>query len=98
MRIHLLAAALAATLAAPRAGAEPAELKIGYVDFQRGLNEVDLGKSAKATLKHDFEAKQKILDQEKSALDKMQADFEKQAVVLSEDARREKMAEIDKRG
>lgn len=91
MRTALALAAL--LLAAPAA----AETKIGYVDFQRALNEVDEGKAAQGTLKKDFEEKQKQLDKDKTDLDRMQAEFEKQAAVLSEEARRDKAIEIQKR-
>lgn len=91
MRTALALAAL--LLAAPAA----AETKIGYVDFQRALNEVDEGKAAQGTLKKDFEEKQKQLDRDKIDLDRMQAEFEKQAAVLSEEARRDKAIEIQKR-
>ncbi len=91
MRTALALATL--LLAAPAA----AETKIGYVDFQRALNEVDEGKVAQGTLKKDFEEKQKQLDKDKTDLDRMQAEFEKQAAVLSEEARRDKAIEIQKR-
>ncbi|MBI5070092.1 MAG: OmpH family outer membrane protein [Deltaproteobacteria bacterium] len=91
MRTALALATL--LLAAPAA----AETKIGYVDFQRALNEVDEGKVAQGTLKKDFEEKQKQLDKDKTDLDRMQAEFEKQAAVLSEEARRDRAIEIQKR-
>lgn len=91
----LLVPALAGLLAAAPAAAE--ELKIGYVDFQRALNEVEEGKAARASLKRDFDEKQKILDKEKADVEKLQAEFEKQAAVLSDDAKREKLIEIDRR-
>jgi len=94
MRTTAIPLALAATLlAAPAA----AETKIGYVDFQRALNEVDEGRVAQGTLKKDFEEKQKQLDKDKTDLDRMQAEFEKQAAVLSEEARRDRAIEIQKR-
>jgi len=74
-----------------------AEVKIGYVDFQRALNEVDEGKSAKALLKKDFDAKQKQLDAKKAEFDKLQAEFEKQAVVMSDQAKRERAQDLDRR-
>jgi outer membrane protein len=86
----LLAFALAPALAR-------AEQKIGFVDLQRALNEVDEGKAAKALLKKDFDEKQKQLDGKKTEFDKLQADLEKQAVVMSEAARKEKAAELDRR-
>jgi len=91
MRTALALATL--LLAAPAA----AETKIGYVDFQRALNEVDEGRVAQGTLKKDFEEKQKQLDKDKTDLDRMQAEFEKQAAVLSEEARRDRAIEIQKR-
>jgi outer membrane protein len=86
----LLALALAPALAA-------AEQKIGVVDLQRALNEVDEGKAAKALLKKDFDEKQKQLDGKKAEFDKLQADFEKQAVVMSDAAKKEKATDLDKR-
>jgi outer membrane protein len=91
-----LAAVLAVAAAlAPAAGR--AEVKIGYVDLQRALNEVDEGKAAKALLKRDFDEKQKQLDVKKTEFDKLQADFEKQSVVMSDQARKEKGADLDRR-
>lgn len=74
-----------------------AEQKVGYVDLQRALNEVDEGKAAKALLKKDFDEKQKQLDGKKSEFDKLQADFEKQAMVMSEQARKDKGQDLERR-
>ena len=74
-----------------------AEQKLGYVDLQRALNEVDEGKAAKALLKKDFDEKQKQLDGKKAEFDKLQADFEKQALVMSDGAKKEKAGELDRR-
>ena len=86
----LLVVALAPALAR-------AEQKIGFVDLQRALNEVDEGKAAKALLKKDFDEKQKQLDGKKAEFDKLQADVEKQAVVMSDAAKKDKAAELDRR-
>jgi len=91
MRTALALATL--LLATPAA----AEMKIGYVDLQRALNEVDEGRSAQASLKREVEEKQKQLDKDKTDIDRMQAEFEKQAAVLSEEAKRDKAIEIQKR-
>jgi outer membrane protein len=93
---HPLTAALAAALALAPALAG-AQQKIGYVDLQRALNEVDEGKAARALLKRDFDEKQKQLDVRKTEFDRLQADFEKQAVVMSEQARRDKAQDLDRR-
>ena len=94
MRKTVTAVALALTLAPAAASAQQ---KIGYVDLQRALNEVDEGKAAKTLLKKDFDEKQKQLDAKKTEFDKLQADFEKQAVVLSEQARKDKGQDLDRR-
>ena len=86
----LLVVALAPALAR-------AEQKIGFVDLQRALNEVDEGKAAKALLKKDFDEKQKQLDGKKAEFDKIQADVEKQAVVMSDAAKKDKANELDRR-
>jgi len=85
----LLVSGLAAGLLAPRA-ARAAELKIGYVDLQRAVSEVEEGKAARAQLKREFDEKQKKLDEKEAELKQLQADLEKQALVLSEQAKREK--------
>lgn len=70
-----------------RGGAEAAEkIKIGVVNFQRALGEVEQGKKAKATLKSEFDARQKKLDLQQQELKKMQEEMEKQKAVLSQDA------------
>jgi outer membrane protein len=74
-----------------------AEQKLGVVDLQRALNEVDEGKAAKAVLKKDFDEKQKQLDAKKTEFDKAQADFEKQAVVMSDAAKKEKAGDLERR-
>jgi outer membrane protein len=91
-----IVSALALALALLPAAAS-AQQKIGYVDLQRALNEVDEGKSAKALLKKDFDEKQKQIDARKTEFDKLQADFEKQATVMSEQARKDKGADLDRR-
>jgi outer membrane protein len=94
MRTVITALALAAALVP---GLASAEQKIGFVDLQRALNEVDEGKTAKALLKKDFDDKQKEIDAKKADFEKLQADFEKQATMLSEQARKDKAQDLDKR-
>ena len=93
---HAFLPTLLLALAVVPAGAR-AEQKIGYVDLQRALNEVEEGKAAKALLQHDFAEKQKTLDGKKAEFEKLQADFEKQSVVMSEQARKDKTADLDRR-
>lgn len=94
MRIPFVAAAVALLLHAVPALAEQ---KIEVVDLQRALNDVEEGKAAKERLRAEFEQKQKSLDEKKGQFDKLRADFEKQASVLSEQARRERGEDLDRR-
>ncbi len=91
-----LAAPVALVLALAPALAR-ADVKLGFVDLQRALNEVDEGKAAKAQLKKDFEVKQKMLDERQDELKRMKADFDKQAVVMADAAKRQKQEELDKK-
>jgi outer membrane protein len=97
MRTPFLAAAFLALVAAAPAPAR-AEQKLGFVDLQRALNEVDEGKAAKASLKREFDEKQKTLDQKKTDFEQLRGAFEKQSSVMSDDARKEKQGELERKG
>ena len=92
MRRFLLAFAFA--LAARSAAAQG--MKIGYVDVQRAVQEVEEGKAARARLQTELQQKRADLDTKRSALEKMKADYEKQAPVLSDDAKRKKQEDFQK--
>lgn len=92
--MRLLAVALALALSAPAAAAD---VKLGFVDLQRALNEVDEGKAAKALLKKDFEEKQRQLDTKKAEFEKLNADFEKQAALMNDQAKRDKAGDLQRR-
>jgi outer membrane protein len=93
---YALGTTLLLALALAPAGAR-AEQKLGVVDLQRAMNEVDEGKAAKALLKKDFDEKQKQLDAKKAEFDKLQTDLEKQQVVMSDAAKRERANDLDRR-
>lgn len=90
--IALIALALAL---APAARA--AETRVGFVDLRRAVSEIDEGKAAMASLKKDFEEKQKQLDAKQTELESLRVEFEKQQAVLSEQVKQAKAAELDKR-
>ncbi|HEY6003953.1 MAG TPA: OmpH family outer membrane protein [Anaeromyxobacter sp.] len=94
MRKTLSALALALALVPAAASAQQ---KIGYVDLQRAMNEIEEGKAVTAVLKQDFAEKQKQIDAKKAELEKLQAEFEKQATVMSEQARKDKAVDLDRR-
>ena len=95
MRRLTLALILPLTLLAAKAA--HAEHKIGYVDVQRAVQEVEEGKQARARLKGEVEERRRQLDGKKAELTKLQGDYEKQAAVLSEDAKRKKQEELQKK-
>jgi outer membrane protein len=88
-----------AVLAAMMAGSAlaQAETKIGTVDMQKALQTVEAGKKAKAELEKQFNAKKKELQAEDAALKKMAEEFKKQALVMNEEARGKKQAELQER-
>jgi outer membrane protein len=89
-------AALALALAfAPAARA--AEPRLGYVDLQRALSEVEEGKAAKAILDKESETRQQQLNAKQDELKALQADYDKQQMVLSDQAKKEKTADFNKR-
>ena len=96
MRNVPVLAAIALAIAVPQA-ARAAELKIGYVNLQQAVSEVDEGKAARETLKKEFDAKQKTLDDKQNELKRMKDDLDKQMVVMSDDAKREKAVEFERK-
>lgn len=91
--IRLAVLALALSLAP----AARAEQKLGYVDFQRAIKEVEEGKAAGAALKRDFEEKQKQLNARSEEVKRLQEDFQKQAALLTPEAKAAKGAEIERK-
>jgi outer membrane protein len=96
MRNVTVLAALALAIAVPRA-TRAAELKIGYVNLQQAVSEVDEGKAAREALKKEFDQKQKTLDDKQNELKRMKEDLDKQMVVMSEEAKREKAMEFERK-
>lgn len=96
MRNVIVLAAITLAIAVPQA-ARAAELKIGFVNLQQAVSEVDEGKAARDALKKEFEQKQKMLDDKQNELKKMKEDLEKQMVVMSEEAKREKAMDFERK-
>lgn len=74
-----------------------AEIKLGYVDFQKAMNEVEEGKAATTTLKAFVEEKQKIVEGDQAELRRLDGEYQKQQAVLSDEARRDKERELQQR-
>ena len=73
------------------------EVKLGYVDLQRALNETEDGRKAKANLKKVFDQKQKELDEQQEELKKAIEDLDKKRTLMPADKVREKEAELQGR-
>jgi len=73
------------------------DVKLGYVDLQRALNETEDGRKAKANLKKVFDAKQKELDEQQEALKKDIEDLNKKRTLLPAEKVREKETELQDR-
>jgi outer membrane protein len=82
---------------AAEGSASPSGVKIGYVDMNRSLNEVNEGRTAKAQLEADGKAKKQKLEIMQNELKKMKDDLDKQRLILSKDALAEKEAEFQKK-
>ena len=73
------------------------DMKFGYVDMQRALNETEDGRKAKEKLKKDFDQKQKELDEQQTQLKKDIEDLDKKRTLLPADKVREKESELRSR-
>jgi outer membrane protein len=80
-RLSLVAAFL--VLAGPRLAVAAEDLKLGYVDLQRALNETEDGRKAKAQLKKVFDAKQKELDEQQEDFKKAKEDLDKKRTLIA---------------
>ena len=65
------------------------EIKIGYVDLQRALNDSEAGRKAKEDFKKQVDKLQVDLKKQKDELDGLKDRLEKKALVMKEDERRE---------
>ncbi len=73
------------------------ETKIGIVDMQKALQNVDAGKKAKGQLEKEFNAKKAQLQGEEASIKKMTEEFKKQSLVMSDEARGKKQSELQER-
>ena len=86
-------------LAVVKAGrVEAAEIKLGFVDLQRALNECDAGKGARERFLGEMEAKQARLRKEKEALDSKREEFDKKAMLLREKERQSMEQQLEDQG
>lgn len=94
MRFFL--AALALSFATPSFAAAD-DIKLGYVDLQRALNEVEEGASAKKALKKEFDEKQKQLDTKQNDLKTLKEELDARGSMMKPEVKQEKLNELQKR-
>jgi len=92
--MRLLAVALALALSAPAAAAD---VKLGFVDLQRALNEVDEGANAKKALKKEFDEKQKTLDAKQNELKALKDELDSRGTMMKPEVKQEKLNDLQKR-
>ena len=73
--------------------ARAAELKIGYVDMRRALNESEAGKEAKVVMESEYQKFQNEIAQRQKELQALQESLQRQGLMLSEKAKKEKERE-----
>lgn len=73
-----------------------AELKIGFCDMDRAANESEEGKKAVLGLKNFMSSRQTSLQEKGKAIDKMKSDLDKQGAIMSPDAKKSKMEELER--
>ena len=93
MRLYTLFALL--TLSAPAAKAD--DVKVGYVDMNRCINEVEDGKRAKDGLKTDFDKKQGKLETLKNELKNQKDEFDKKAAMMKPDVKEQKQGDMQRK-
>jgi len=96
MRTSLLSLLVVALVVGLGATAS-AQVKIGYVDLQRALTQVEDGKAAKAKLERLVKAKQKDFDKMQDDLKRVKDELEQQAAIMKEDLKRQKIQDYQKK-
>ncbi len=75
-----------------------AEIKIGYVDIQKAVNECNAGKEAKKSIAKELEKFQRLYLDKQKELQTMKDTIEKQAPMLTPEARATKEKELQAKG
>jgi outer membrane protein len=83
---------IAALLVAGTASAT--EVKLGFVDVRKAIEDTKAGKKVKSDLDADFKKREKDLQKRADDVKKMQADYEKKSLVLSDEAKAKKQNEL----
>lgn len=71
-----------------------ADMKFGYVDMQKAIQQTAAGKKAKKELEAEFNKKKKALEKRQADIKKMIEDFQKRSMAMNDDARHKKQVAI----
>ncbi len=82
------AAAALAFITAITTSAAAQEVKIGYVDLQRALNDSNAGQQARERFKKEVDKYQGTLKKQKNDLETLREQLEKKAMVMKDEERR----------
>lgn len=74
-----------------------AEVRVGMVDMQLALQSVNEGKNARSILEKEFNKKKEGLQKEEAEIKKLHEEFQKQSLVMNDETRVKKQAELQKR-
>lgn len=78
--------------------AHAAEVKMGYVDLNKALNESEEGKKAVKVLEDLFKSKQTVIDEKFKEFNKLGEEIQKQSSILNQDALKAKQEERERVG
>ena len=76
------------------ASAHAVDIKIGYVDLRKALQETSTGKKAQKDLKKEYDAKKEDLEKKEKDLKTMNDDLDKKKMVLSDEVKSKKQIEL----
>lgn len=76
--------------------AQAAELKIGYVDFQKIVSQSDQGKEAMKTLDSIEKAKSALINEKVNEIKKLEEELTKQSAVLNPETKEKKQADHER--
>ncbi|MFM8269826.1 MAG: OmpH family outer membrane protein [Pseudomonadota bacterium] len=79
------------------AQASESGFRLGFVDLQKTLQNVEAGKTAKSTLEKEVTSKRTGLEKQQQQLQKEAEEFEKKAGLMNESAKTQKQQELQKK-
>lgn len=72
-------------------------MRIGTIEMQKAIEGVESGKKAKVQLEKEYKLKEKMFQDEEQAIRKLYEELQKQSLVLNEEAKQKKGAELNER-